>query len=91
MQDTVGLFLQAQRQALNQIVKLNTEKQHLLKRLEFLTDEVQLNKQNVLQMKDDLRATYQMRENHVFNVPKLDLEGAALMVRYCCFFIGTSF
>eukprot|EP00794_Sanderia_malayensis_P009753 gene9753-10750_t len=56
-QETVSLFFQAQRQALNQVAKLNTEKQQLVKRLDFLSHELQFHKEQVLQMKGSLRAS----------------------------------
>ena len=56
MQDTVHMFYQAQNLALQEISKLCVEKQHLIQKLDILSEEVRSQRDSVMQIRGEMNA-----------------------------------
>eukprot|EP00112_Aurelia_sp_Birch-Aquarium-sp1_P011325 Seg2381.3 transcript_id=Seg2381.3/GoldUCD/mRNA.D3Y31 product="Coiled-coil domain-containing protein 171" protein_id=Seg2381.3/GoldUCD/D3Y31 len=56
-QDTVHMFYQAQKVALEQISRLCSEKQHFTRQIDFLSNEIRAQRDDVMQMRGELKAT----------------------------------
>ena len=61
------MFYQSQKVALEQISRLCSEKQYFTRQIDFLSNEIRAQRDNVMQMKGELKATCRK------DVPKLTL------------------